>query len=178
MTSLFVHGNFARYDAELRSYLRKRIRPRSGESVDEVFQLTWIRLLQVKDPDRIKEPLAYLYTTAAHALADYRAERARHPLPAFREDTEDEGTPEDGVHRNSLFDSILSLQMLEEILRNLSPLYRELIIMRSVHELTDASIGKILGFSPGTIAAYHSKALAQARELRDRLESEAKGVDT
>jgi len=177
VTSPFVHGDFAQHDIKLRSYLKKRIRPQAGESVDEVAQLTWTRLLQVKDPERIKVPLAYLYATAASALADYRAERARHPLMASREDSEDEGSPKDGGDRNSLFDSILSLQMLEEILRNLSPLCREIIVMRSLHGFSDASIGKILGFSPRTIAVYHSRALAQARQLRDQLESAPKGAD-
>ena len=177
MTSPFVQEDFAQYDGKLRGYLRNRVCLQTGESVDEVAQRTWTRLLQVKNPNRIKKPLAYLYTTAARVLVDYRAERARHPHATVREYSENEEPPENDGDRDSLFDSILSLQMLEKILGNLPPVYREVIVMRSLLGFSNASIGKILGFTPGTIATYHSEALAEARKLRDSLDPAQTPVD-
>lgn len=65
----FALSAYKRYRDQLRIYLGRRLaRP---QDIDDLAQDVYLRLLRVESESEIKEPLAYLYTVAAHAIADH-----------------------------------------------------------------------------------------------------------
>ena len=74
----FVKTHYRRAAASLRRYVRKRLR--AGEPVDDVTQEIWVRLMRVANPERIEEPLAYIYKVAARVITDFRAGKLKLPV--------------------------------------------------------------------------------------------------
>jgi RNA polymerase sigma factor (sigma-70 family) len=164
----FVDRHFQHYAGRLNKFVAKRVQ--RGESVEEIVQITWSRLLDVKDPDGISNPLAYILRTARNALCDYRVQRAACPLSEPQPDDSELERPFDSRNQSDpLFNSVLSLQTLELVLREMQPHLREILVLRTLVGFPDSSIALILGFKPLTIATYHSQALAQARDLASSL---------
>jgi RNA polymerase sigma-70 factor (ECF subfamily) len=172
----FVQANIATYDGELRRYVAKRAPP---VAVDDLVQQVWERLCRVKNPSRIKEPLAYIYRVARGVLADYFEAHSKtaggsvHTCVEGLTDT----SPGEKIC-GSLLDDLLAQNAVEWILRNLRPRYREILVLRNLCNFSYATIGAILGFTPGSTEQYYYDAMLEAKSLLEQFDSEARPDDS
>jgi RNA polymerase sigma factor (sigma-70 family) len=163
----FVRANFAKYESELRGYIAKRA---PADAVDDLAQQVWERLCRVKNPERIKEPLAYIHRVAGNVIADHFGKHAK--TSATTAHTCFEGCIETPASQSSssLLDGLLAQAAFEWILRHLRPRHREILVFRNLCDFSYATIGTILKFTPDTTEQYYYDAMIEAQSLLEKFE--------
>jgi RNA polymerase sigma-70 factor (ECF subfamily) len=124
-----------------------------------VAQTIFLRLLQRKFPlDLKRNPRAYLYRAAVNLALNIIQQKKQHVLTddaeQFEAQSSDAGDAPEEVHRR-LFEAIAEL----------SPESAQILILRYVHNYTDAEIAKLLGTSRGTIAVSLYRSRVRLRTL-------------
>jgi RNA polymerase sigma-70 factor (ECF subfamily) len=118
----------------------------SYEDAEDIVQIIFLRILRRGlPPDFGKNPKAYLYRAAVNQSLTTIQSRRRRPMA----DTEppdlpaplDESAHAEEVHRQ-----------LYEAIAKLKPKNAEILILRYVHNYSDAQIAKFLGTSRGAVA--------------------------
>lgn len=108
---------------------------------------------------------AFVYGIAAHKIADAQRAAVRH-LSAASTDSlpEQPDAAPDPAQQAVATDQA---RRLSRLLRHLSELHREIIILRVAVGLSAAEVGSTLGMSAGAVRVAQSRALAQLRQLAD-----------
>lgn len=144
-------------DRELQRYFSRRLSNR--QDVRELTQEVWLRLCRVNDRDRLREPMAYVYRTAANVLAEFKMRRRRDPV-IFDTATADHGAAHPtAISRDQVADQAQAQRDLLNALANLSPAYRKIVWMRLCEARSFQEIGQALGFSAGTTRRYYFHAI-------------------
>jgi RNA polymerase sigma-70 factor (ECF subfamily) len=130
------------------------------EDAEDVVQTIFLRLLQRgASPEVMKNPAGYLYRAAVNGSLTVVERRRRH---AGTEDSEAAAalipaaasTPADDTHRR-----------LYEAIAQLSRKAADILILRYLHNHSDADIAKLLGTSRGVIAVTLFRARARLKKL-------------
>lgn len=122
----------------------------SSEDAEDVVQTIFLRLVKREfPPDLMKRPAAYLYRAAVNLSLNTirgRKRQGTRDASAIAAITESDSAEE--VHRR-LYDAVAEL----------TPESAQILILRYVHDYSDAEIAKLLGTSRGTIAVslYRSR---------------------
>lgn len=132
------------------------------EDAEDVVQTVFLRLLRREmPPDLKKNPKAYLYRAAVNQSLNIIRSRRRRPTTDLEnvEISTDAATPNqaEAIHRQ-----------LYEAIGELNPKHAEILILRYVHDFSDADIAKLLGTSRGTIAVSLYRSRAQLKKLLRR----------
>jgi RNA polymerase sigma-70 factor, ECF subfamily len=131
----------------------------STQDAEDVAQTVFLRLLHGQASREWKNPAAYLYRAAVNeslTLIRARKRQARN-ADAERATVASETTPADAqrdIHRR-----------LYEAVAELGRKAAEILILRYVHDYSDAQIAKLLGTSRGTIAVSLYRSRARLRTL-------------
>jgi RNA polymerase sigma-70 factor (ECF subfamily) len=132
------------------------------EDAEDVVQTLFLRLLQREQPrDFLKNPRAYLYRAAVNqSLTVVRtrqrlestqaSEELATSIPARASDRAEE------LHRK-----------LYEAIATLNPKAASILILRYLHNYSDADIAKLLGTSRGVIAVTLYRSRARLKKLLD-----------
>ena len=132
----------------------------SPEDAEDVLQTIFLRLLRREvPPDLQKNPKAYLYRAAVNLSLDTVRMRKRHLLAG---DAERFRAPESAAGANSDEDIH---ERLREAITALNPGAAEILILRYVHNYSDADIAKLLGTSRGTIAVSLFRSRGRLKKL-------------
>jgi RNA polymerase sigma factor (sigma-70 family) len=130
------------------------------QDAEDVAQTIFLRLLKRKlPPELIQNPRAYFYRAAVNASLNAIQQKKRHVLTDDTDGLEappsesDSESAED-VHRR-----------LYEAVAELTPESAHILILRYVHNCSDAEIAKILGTSRGTIAVSLYRSRARLKKL-------------
>ena len=132
----------------------------SSEDAEDVLQTIFLRLLgRVFPPDLVKNPRAYLYRAAVNMSLNTIRGKRRHvqledagAIPM----TEGEATaPDAGETQRRLLEAISGLNTKAV----------EILMLRYVHDYSDAKIAQILGTTRGTIAVSLFRSRARLRKL-------------
>ena len=134
---------------------------RNADEAEDIVQTIFLRLLRREaSPDLQKRPRAYLYRAAVNAALDaIRLRRAR-PEAAHVSEIEavlygpDYSGSKEKLHRQ-----------LHKAIAELNPASAEIIILRYMHNHSDAEIAKMLGKSRGVIAVTLYRARARLKKL-------------
>jgi RNA polymerase sigma-70 factor (ECF subfamily) len=132
----------------------------SSEDAEDVVQTIFLRLVRREfPPDLKKNPGAYLYRAAVNlALNTIRSKKRRilTGVPAPPETGPDvaDSDPAEESHRQ-----------LYEAVAELTPESAQILILRYVHDYSDAEIAKLLGTSRGTIAVSLYRSRSRLRKL-------------
>ena len=130
---------------------------RNTEEAEDVVQTIFLRLLRRESsPDLQTRPRAYLYRAAVNAALDAIRLRRDRQEAVFEIEVilpSDTGSKED-LHRQ-----------LHKAIAELSPTSAEMIILRYMHNYSDAEIAKMLGKSRGVIAVTLYRARARLKKL-------------
>ncbi len=131
-----------------------------GDAAEDVNQEVWLavyrRIATLTDPRRFR---TWLYRTTRHRAIDHlRAQRRE------RELFDDAGTAQD-LPADDATDPAPDLPALDELLRDLAPIHREVLLLRYRDELSYTEIALVAGCSVGTV---RSRLHYATRRLRAR----------
>jgi RNA polymerase sigma-70 factor, ECF subfamily len=116
----------------------------SHEDAEDVLQTIFLKLIRQEfSPDLKNNPQAYLYRAAVNASLNVVRRRRREVLV---EDSE----PFEGPSNDDVQD--VELQRLYDGISKLKPEAAEILILRYMHNQSNAEIAKMLGRSQGAIA--------------------------
>jgi RNA polymerase sigma-70 factor, ECF subfamily len=130
----------------------------NSEDAEDAVQTIFFRLARREfPPDLKKSPAAYLYRAAVNLSLNTIRNRKRQiltgvPVPVEHELTDSDA--EEEIHRR-----------LYEAVAELSPESAHILILRYVHDYSDAEIAKLLGTSRGTIAVSLYRSRSRLRKL-------------
>lgn len=162
-----VEGLFARHQAALQTFFRRRIK--AGSDAPDLVQEVYLRMLRVGDAEAIRNPEVYLFTVASnlvkeHAVLDRR--QASHvDIDAWGVQESLGEIPElDGQ-----LDTWQRLARLREVLRQLPPRCRAAVLLQYRDGLTHQQIADRLGVSPHMVKKYVAQGLARCRRRMTRL---------
>ena len=136
------------------------------EDAEDVLQTIFLKLIRSEYTGQLKKnPKAYLYRAAVNLSLDLLRARTRR---TFTHEVDHLESP--AALSNSPFDDELH-RRLTEALADLSPDSAHILVLRYVHNYSDAEISKVLGTSRGAIAlrlfrlrARLKKALSSGRK--------------
>jgi RNA polymerase sigma-70 factor, ECF subfamily len=128
------------------------------EDAEDVLQTIFLRLLRRNLPPELTEnPKAYLYRAAVNASLDSIRLRRRHVLVEDAVLLQVPAVPADSAHDDH--------QWLYRAIAELKPEAAQILILRYVHDKSDAEIAKLLGVSRGTIALRLFRSRARLKRL-------------
>lgn len=145
---------YGRFGRSLTSFLQRSIQEPADR--DDISQEIFLRLLRVKSPELIRSPKAYLYTVAAHVLAEWRAKQ-RHGLLHSAEALEE-------LHADDL--AGLDLEQMADLRRMLQTLpaaYSSAIVLNWHYGMTYPEIAEALHVSERMVKRYIAKGYAALR---------------
>jgi RNA polymerase sigma-70 factor (ECF subfamily) len=152
-STLHEHG------AELRKFLRARLaRP---QDLDDVVQEVYLRLLRVKQQDKVLNPLAYLFGIAANVVSEFRLRERRSRLVYDSEVMQaaaDAPSAQPDGESGAFFE-----QHVKQALAQLPPMRLAVLLLERREGLSHPQIAERLGLSVHTVKKYSVDALVQVR---------------
>ena len=152
--------------ADLRPAVLRYCLARLGrrDAADDVTQEVCLAVIDSlpRYRDHGKPFLAYAFGIAAHKVADAQRAHARRATvsDAALADVPDQGdTPEQAALRSD------DARRAHELLEQLPPAARELLLLRVAGGLSAEETGAVLDMSPGAVRVAQHRALARLREL-------------
>jgi len=131
-----------------------------AEDADDVLQTIFLRLVARKTPpDFEKNPKAYLYRAGVN-LALNTVRQRRHNVSA---DHLEGVVQETQAAESEILEDLHG--RLYRAMANLPPKTAEMLVLRYVHNFTDAEIAKLLGTSRVVVAVRLSRARARLKKL-------------
>lgn len=132
----------------------------NAQDAEDVAQTIFFRLLRRKfPPELMRSPRAYLYRAAVNASLNAIKQKKQHVLT---DDTE----RFEGTYTSSATDTAEDVhRRLYEAVAELTPESAHILILRYVHNHSDAEIAKLLGTSRGTIAVSLYRSRARLKKL-------------
>ena len=129
------------------------------EDAEDVVQTVFLRLVRRGMPTEFqKNPKAYLYRSAVNESLNTIRFRRRHPTTEL-EHVKVSADETSALHAEAIH------RRLYEAIGELKPRSAEILILRYVHEYSDAEIAKLLGTSRGTIAVSLYRSRAHLKKL-------------
>ncbi len=125
------------------------------EDAEDIVQTIFLKLIRREyPPDLRKNPRAYLYRAAVNRSLDVIRARRRHALVHAVEDLEIPAAQTNEAH-----------QRLHDVLAQLDSKAAEILILRYVHDYSDAEISNLLGKSRSAIAVRLFRLRARLKKL-------------
>ncbi len=154
---LSLAAHFEEHKQYLLGFLRGRVA--TQEQAEDLLQQTFLRVVQRANWALVKNPRAYLRTTANRVVADhYRRAKARrkgHFIEFKEEQHSDKAeVPDQWVQSRE------QLGQLASALKSLSTQVRSAFVLSRVYGYTYAEIGERLSISPRTVEKHVAKGLA------------------
>lgn len=148
-------------------YCRARLGRVGGRytTADDVSQEVCIAVLRSlpRYRDEGRPFAAFVYGIAAHKVADAQRAAVHHAVVTPTDTLLDraDGTP--GPEQQALAADLT--RRLAHLLRNLSDVHREIVVLRVAVGLSAEEVGRALGMSAGAVRVAQSRALAHLRTL-------------
>lgn len=160
---------FTEYQLALNRFFRRRHLHR--QDAEDLAQEVYLRLLRAEQTEAgaIRNPEAYLFTVAVNLLRERAALAVRSGPMASLEDIEErfiaaDPAPDEEIER------LAREQKLAQVVDNLPPKFRAVIVMHYHHGLTYHDMAKRIGVSPNTIKKHVSQALRLCRRQLRKIE--------
>jgi len=148
------------YREHLQRFLVRRIR--RAQEVQDLSQEIYLRLLRVQDPGYLREPLAYLYRTAANVVYEFLRSRREHVV--FDSEMADRAASKsDDAKSDDIGDQLSCEREIERVLAALPPLQQTILVLQKRDGLSYEEIARELKISVHTVEKYLFRALATIR---------------
>ena len=133
---------------------------RNAEESEDIAQTIFLRLLRREfSPDLQKRPRAYLYRAAVNASLDVIQSRRNRSEIADAREIQATLHSSDASAREKLH------HQLHKAIAELNPASAEILILRYMHNYSDATIARMLGKSRGVVAVTLYRARARLKKL-------------
>jgi len=153
--------------SSLQAFFRRRTKSRSDAS--DLAQEVYLRMLRVADVDGIRNPEAYLFTVAANLLKEQSVSADSRGRAVDLDDAQSEEAMQDLPSFDGNLDATRRAGRLQEVLEQLTPKCRAVVVLQYQHELSYQEIGDHLGISTNMVKKYLAQALAHCRRRMARL---------
>lgn len=147
----FVAATERLYGPGLRRFLSRKLRHASAD-VPDIFQEVFVRLLQARNHETIRNPQAYLYTIAGHVLHQF----LQQGVPAIETSSPLEPTAVDPADEADLQQQLADIG---RALEKFSPRAHATLVMYRCEGMTLAEIGKRFGVSTQMARKYLMRAI-------------------
>ncbi len=140
------------------------------EACTDVVQETFIKVYRYKDSyNSVAKFSTWIYTIAGNlARTEYqkRKRRSFFSINAFGEDkNENFDIPDESYRPDVMTDSGIKDEIIQKALQKVSPVYREVVILRDVQDLSYEEIAEITGITVGTVKSRINRGRAQLQKL-------------
>jgi len=165
LTNVIVEPLAQEFEAIFREHYRLVYRTAYGvtgraEDAEDIVQTIFLRLMRRDvSPDLKKNPKGYLYRAAVNLSLNVVQSRQRRILVG---DVEGFAA---SIHAAAPSRAEEIHRKLYEAISELSPKAAEILILRYVHNYSDADIAKLLGTSRGTIAVNLNRSRIRLKKL-------------
>jgi RNA polymerase sigma-70 factor (ECF subfamily) len=158
---------FAQHRSALQAFFHRRIRVKSD--APDLAQEVYVRMLQVRDTDAIRNPELYLYAVANNLVKEHAVLDSRQASGI----NIDETFVQNQLAQLPAFDGQLDANQratrLRVVLAQLPPKCRAAVILQYRHGLSYQEIADRLGVSTHMVKKYLAQALGHCRRRMARL---------
>ena len=162
-----VERLFAEQRSALQAFFRRRIR--GTADAPDLAQEVYLRMLRIRNPEAIRNPVLYLYTVANNLVKEHALLERRQ---AGRIDI-DEVAAHEQLETLPTFDGDLDatqrVARLRVVLRQLRPKCQAAVALRFTQGLSYREVAIRLGVSPQMAKKYVEQALVHCRRRMARL---------
>lgn len=143
-------------------------REQSKDISQEIFIKVWKNLKNFDiDKSQFK---TWLFTIARNTITDYLRKKKSISFSALGEEKIFEKTLEDpSPLPDEVLQKLQERDVLNKILDEISPQYKEIIILYYQEDMTFKEIGEVLGKPLNTVKSYHFRAIKMLKELCTRI---------
>jgi RNA polymerase sigma factor (sigma-70 family) len=146
-----------RWNKSLFHFLGRRVR--TSVDIEDLAQETYLRLLRARDLGDVRNPQAYLLTVARHVVLEWRDEQAPRSshVPLDEEEIPDDTPPELEIEAQN------SQLRIEEVLAEVSPVMRAVLLLRLRDDRPCADIARSLGLTDRQVKRYLARGYERLR---------------
>ncbi|MGH8612685.1 MAG: RNA polymerase sigma factor, partial [Gammaproteobacteria bacterium] len=124
------------------------------------------RLMEVREPEEIRHPRAFLFRIARNLAANAR--RVRSPTRAMEHEHELNAIPATYATPEQTYAAAELDRLLKEVIKNLPPRQREVFLLHRYRDKTQTQIAVMIGISLDTVEKHIGAALEACRmKLRE-----------
>ena len=163
-----VERLFAGNRTALLSFFRRFVREPSDAR--DLAQEVYLRMLRVRDTDKIQNPEGYLFAVAANLVKEQRAVQRRHGLEVDAADEDIQLYLSEVSSIDNEIDHALRVRRLREVVKQLPPKGQAVIMFQFMHGLSHQEISERVGISPRMVKKYLAKGIAHCRLRMGRLQ--------
>lgn len=151
------------FSRELKRYLMRRLgRP---QDVDDLAQEVYLRLLSVSEETYIEKPLAYLYGTASHVLADHMFALKSRSRIDWGDDYEQSMESPACVMPDDMAERLNLQQQIDRAVAQLPPTHAAVLLAHKRDGMSYEECAEKLGLSIFTVEKYLTQARAHLRTM-------------
>lgn len=160
-----------RYKDPLMNFIYKFVGSR--DIAEDILQETFFRLYRKKDYyTTVAKFSTWIYTIAANLAKTELRRRNRRSIFSIHgtsskddEEISEYEIPDERYRPDFRTDSNLKYEIIQKSLMKVKPIYRELIILRDIQELSYEEIAEITGLKIGTVKSRINRGRARLQEL-------------
>ncbi len=161
-----------RYKDPLMNFIFKFVG--SKDAAEDILQETFFRLYRNKDYyTTVAKFSTWIYTIAANLAKTELRRRNRRSIFSIHgtnskeesEEINEYELPDERYRPDVQTDSIIKYEIIQKALLKVKPIYRELIILRDIQELSYEEIAEITGLKIGTVKSRINRGRARLQEL-------------
>ncbi len=161
----------ARYKDPLINFIYKFLGNR--DQSEDVLQETFFRLYKNKNYyTTIAKFSTWIYTIAANLAKTELRKRNRRVFFSIQgtdysgnEEVEEIELPDETMRPDTYADSVIKDKIIQNALKKVKPIYRELIILRDIQELSYEEIAEITGLNLGTVKSRINRGRTRLQKL-------------
>lgn len=139
-------------------------RLRNKEDAQDIAQEAYLRLLRVERKKIIEKPESYLFRIAANLANEFAMQQRAAPTMIDIDEAVDASVVGDGDAFERGLEHRAELRRLEDVLENMPPAYRAVLILSKRDGMSRDEISRELGLSIHTVKKYLARAAAWCRE--------------
>lgn len=147
----FVARLVAEHGEDLLRFLARRVR--CAADARDLAQEAYVRLLRLERKDLIRDPQAYIYRVAANLLHEFELKR-RADAAGIKQWTDDQAIDDTAPSADRGADAMYIGAKLREVLDELTPKCRAVLILHRRDGMTYEEIGELLDISPSMVKKY------------------------
>lgn len=167
-----LHALIHTYTKTIYGYIRHMVATKSDaeDLTQETFIKVWKHIKKYKQGQGFK---TWLFTIAHNTTIDHLRKRKSYVFSDFEKEdgnnTVTENIKDTEPLPDELFDQVKNAKQMKHLLEDVSPMYKEVLLLHYQDELTFDEIGTVLGKPLNTVKSHHRRALI---ELRKRIKED------
>ncbi|MCA6061452.1 sigma-70 family RNA polymerase sigma factor [Thalassolituus sp. ST750PaO-4] len=142
--------------SDLRAFIRKSVDQEAD--VDDIFQMTLVRVIERSRLSEIEQPLRYAYRVARNLLIDMARGRRTEIVPL------DEDLVCERTDLELQLDRQRRMELYQKTLQSMPALRRDVFVRYRLKGESKASIGNALGLSSASVDKHITRALSTLKQ--------------